>query len=172
MPQQQLSCSYLHSSRMLLVTSNSALPIQGQSFKGTASNAATRISPWISDTRTLCTFQGCNTALPQNPPALPVASLAPIQEVLLFQNEAALGMLLVYSTPYGSCIPLRCSATLGLLPAVKPNTADGNVQYFIHCDTDTVQHLAGSLQAAAHANMAVTQHHSTSHNYDPNTHFC
>lgn len=109
------SCSYLHCSRMLLVTSNSALPIQGQRFKGTASNAATRISPWISDTHTLCTdapFQGCHVPLPQNPPALPVASLAPIQEVLLFQNEAALGMLLVYSTPYGSCVSLRCSATL------------------------------------------------------------
>lgn len=109
------SCSYLHCSRMLLVTSNSALPIQGQRFKGTASNAATRISPWISDTHTLCTdapFQGCHVPLPQNPPALPVASLAPIQEVLLFQNQAALGMLLVYSTPYGSCVSLRCSATL------------------------------------------------------------
>lgn len=47
----------------------------------------------------------------------------------------------------------------------KPAT--GNVQYFIHCDTDTVQYLASSLQAAAHANMAVTQDHSTSHNYDP-----
>lgn len=109
------SCSYLHCSRMLLVTSNSALPIQGQRFKGTASNAATQISPWISDTHTLCTdapFQGCHVPLPQNPPALPVASLAPIQEVLLFQNQAALGMLLVYSTPYGSCVSLRCSATL------------------------------------------------------------
>lgn len=122
------SCSYLHCSRMFLVTSNSALPIQGQRFKGTASNAATRISPWISDTHTLCTdapFQGCHVPLPQNPPALPVASLAPIQEVLLFQNQAALGMLLVYSTPYGFCVSLRCSATLALLPAVKLNTADG-----------------------------------------------
>lgn len=47
--------------------------------------------------------------------------------------------------------------------------AAGNLQYFIHCDTDTAQHLAGSLQGAAHANMAVTQHLSTSPNCDPKT---
>lgn len=104
------------------------VPSQHKVNRGTASNATTRISPWIPDTHTLCTdvpFQGCHMALPQNPPALPAASVAPTQEVLLFQSEAALGMLLVYSTPYSFCIPLRCSATLGLLPAVNPNTADG-----------------------------------------------
>lgn len=39
-------------------------------------------------------------------------------------SEAALGMLLVHSTPYSLRILLRCSANLGSLPAVKPNTAD------------------------------------------------
>lgn len=47
--------------------------------------------------------------------------------------------------------------------------AAGNVQYFIHCDTDTALHLAGSLQATAHANMFIAQHLSTSHNEDPKT---
>lgn len=47
--------------------------------------------------------------------------------------------------------------------------AAGNIQYFIHCDTDTVQHLAGLLQATAHANMVITQHLLTSYNYDPKT---
>lgn len=47
-------------------------------------------------------------------------------EWLCHPSEVALAMLLVYSTPYSLCILLRCSANLGWLPAVKPNTADGS----------------------------------------------
>lgn len=57
-------------------------------YKVNKAQPATQISPWVSDTHILCTdvpFQGYHMALPQNPPALPVASVAPMQEVLLFQ---------------------------------------------------------------------------------------
>lgn len=45
--------------------------------------------------------------------------------------------------------------------------AGGNIQYFIHLDTDTVQSRARSLQVATHANTVVTQHHSIFRSYDP-----
>lgn len=104
------------------------VPSWYQVNKGTASNAAaTQISPGVSHTPCahMCPARAATWLCPKSPQHCQEHQLLPHQRFCCFKVKQPLGKLLVYSTPHGFCIPLRCSATLGLLPAVRPNTADG-----------------------------------------------
>lgn len=126
-PQQQLSCSYLHSNRMLLVTSNSALLIQGQQrHSQPCCNTALPLDITHRPCAHMCLSKAATRLCLKNPPALPVASVAPTQEFLMFQSEAASGHAPGVLHSLRLLYPSQAFCNLWLWhPAVKPNTADG-----------------------------------------------